>query len=309
MKKNIATRILAALLSAVLMTGFVVSGAFSTTLRVEAADKTQTAALKAEFDADFYATKYPDIKAAFGTNKDAMFNHFLKFGMKEGRMMNANFDPVAYTTAYPDINAICKKDDYSNAYIHYVTFGKKEGRTLTTNAEVSKKAAAAKNVTKQASYQANIGHGLTVYLNDAQYRSCNIRVYKSDNGGFGAYIDGSLYDTSGNFNSGSCYHYSTVYVNNGNWTESINSEPQKSQKVQPQPVPQPTPQQTTPDTIEDDDLDDDGFDDDEEAEAFVYILMIIAALQDQLENGEITQSLEEYEEQYIQGLFSPRARS
>ena len=27
------------------------------------------------------------------------------------------------------------------------------------------------------------------------------------------------------------------------------------------------------------------------------------------ENGEITQSLEEYEEQYTQNLFSPRARS
>ena len=112
MKKTIVTRIMAALLSAVLVTGFVVSGAFSTSIQVEAADKATTAALKSEFDADFYASKYPDIKAAFGTNKDAMFNHFLTCGMKEGRMMNANFDPLAYTAAYPDIKAICKPNDY-----------------------------------------------------------------------------------------------------------------------------------------------------------------------------------------------------
>ncbi len=286
------------------MAEFVVSGAFSTTLRVEAAGKKTTkttainattkAALKTAFDADYYASKYPDIKAAYGTDKEAMFNHFLNYGMKEGRMMNAKFDPVAYTTAYPDIKAIIKESDYSNAYIHYVTFGQKEGRTLTTNAAVTKKAVASKNTVKNSptTYQLGIGHGLTVYLSESQYQSCTIKVYKSENG-YGAYIDDGLYDTSGQFNSGNCWHYSTIYVNNGNYSESLNSQPKQQEKVTPTPKTSPTPTPApTPDPVDDDD-DEEEITEDDAMAATLFILMIVAELQEQLENGEITQ--EEYD--------------
>ena len=292
--KSIMKRIMAALLLAAVLSGSMISSLASCSIKVEAADKTTTAALKKEFDADFYATKYPDIKAAFGTNKEAMFNHFLTFGMKEGRMMNANFDPVAYVTAYPDVKATLKKNDYSKAYEHYVVFGKKEGRTLTTNAQITKKAAATKKVVQSTTYQVNLNNGLTVYLNDSQYKSCTIKIYKSDNG-YGAYIDGSLYDTSGSFNSGSCYQYSSVNVNNGNWSETVYSQPQQQQqKVQPAPAPTPAPTPTpTPDPEPEADDDDDEEMSDEDA-AILWILVIVGELQQKLENGEITQ--EEYDE-------------
>ena len=58
-------RIMAALLLAAVLSGAMISSLASCSIKVEAADKTTTAALKKEFDADFYATKYPDIKAAF----------------------------------------------------------------------------------------------------------------------------------------------------------------------------------------------------------------------------------------------------
>jgi len=292
--KSIMKRIMAALLLAAVLSGSMISSLASCSIKVEAADKTTTAALKKEFDADFYATKYPDIKAAFGTNKEAMFNHFLTFGMKEGRMMNANFDPVAYVTAYPDVKATLKKNDYSKAYEHYVVFGKKEGRTLTTNAQITKKAAATKKVVQSTTYQVGLNHGLTVYLNDSQYKSCTIKIYKSDNG-YGAYIDGSLYDTSGSFNSGSCYQYSSVNVNNGNWSETVYSQPQQQQqKVQPAPAPTPAPTPTpTPDPEPEADDDDDEEMSDEDA-AILWILVIVGELQQKLENGEITQ--EEYDE-------------
>jgi len=44
------------------------------------------------FDAEFYANNYPDVKAAFGTDETALYNHYLMFGMKEGRLPYA---PVA----------------------------------------------------------------------------------------------------------------------------------------------------------------------------------------------------------------------
>ena len=37
------------------------------------------------FDAAFYANTYPDLKAAFGDNENLLFNHYQKFGKKEGR--------------------------------------------------------------------------------------------------------------------------------------------------------------------------------------------------------------------------------
>lgn len=37
------------------------------------------------FDAEYYAETYPDVKAAFGDNKEALYNHYLNFGKAEGR--------------------------------------------------------------------------------------------------------------------------------------------------------------------------------------------------------------------------------
>ncbi len=41
------------------------------------------------FDAAFYATAYPDVKAAFGTDAGALLNHYKKYGKKEGRLPSA----------------------------------------------------------------------------------------------------------------------------------------------------------------------------------------------------------------------------
>ena len=41
---------------------------------------------KALFDSDFYAAAYPDVVAVFGTNENALYNHYKRYGKKEGRM-------------------------------------------------------------------------------------------------------------------------------------------------------------------------------------------------------------------------------
>lgn len=79
------------------------------------------------FDPEYYANRYPDLKAAFGLNKDALWLHFQQFGMNEFRQGSAEFDPVFYKNSNPDVEQAFK-DNRPLYYFHYVAFGKKEGR-------------------------------------------------------------------------------------------------------------------------------------------------------------------------------------
>ena len=79
------------------------------------------------FDPEYYANRYPDLKAAFGLNKDALWLHFQQFGMNEFRQGSAEFAPVFYRNTNPDVEQAFK-DDRPMYYFHYVAFGKEEGR-------------------------------------------------------------------------------------------------------------------------------------------------------------------------------------
>lgn len=48
------------------------------------------------FDAAYYAAKYPDVVAVFGTDEKAMYNHYLKYGIKEGRFANAEEEAAGH---------------------------------------------------------------------------------------------------------------------------------------------------------------------------------------------------------------------
>lgn len=37
------------------------------------------------FDAEYYASTYPDVKAAFGNDEAALYNHYVQYGKAEGR--------------------------------------------------------------------------------------------------------------------------------------------------------------------------------------------------------------------------------
>ena len=79
------------------------------------------------FDADYYYKKYPDVANAFGNNSSALLNHFLKYGMKEGRIGNSSFDIYSYRGRYADLE---KKfgTNWEAYYTHYLEKGKNEGR-------------------------------------------------------------------------------------------------------------------------------------------------------------------------------------
>ena len=91
------------------------------------AGQADRAAYRAVFDASYYSAAYPDVAAAYGNNADALLNHFISFGVKEGRNASAEFNPQAYRQRYEDLQAAFGSD--MAAYCrHYVAYGKAEGR-------------------------------------------------------------------------------------------------------------------------------------------------------------------------------------
>ena len=93
------------------------------------------------FDSTYYAEKYADLRAVFGTDEALLFNHFLTCGMAEGRQGSAEFNVFVYQEKYADLRAAFG-DDLVSYYMHYITNGKAEGRTATGGASGSSGAAA-----------------------------------------------------------------------------------------------------------------------------------------------------------------------
>ena len=87
----------------------------------------------AVFDYTYYLNKYPDLKKAFGNSKSAALNHFVQYGMKEGRQGIATFDVTSYKTRYSDLRALYG-NDLTKYYMHYINTGKSEGRVATGKA-------------------------------------------------------------------------------------------------------------------------------------------------------------------------------
>ena len=78
-------------------------------------------------DATFYLNKYPDLKAAFGTNLDAAKTHWLQYGIKEGRDSAAGFSIGGYMARYPELQKTLGID-YAAYLGHWFSNGIKEKR-------------------------------------------------------------------------------------------------------------------------------------------------------------------------------------
>lgn len=60
------------------------------------------------FDAEYYAQTYPDVANAVGTDRDALYNHYVTFGKAEGRMACA--PTTVQTDQNPIVPSIQSKD-------------------------------------------------------------------------------------------------------------------------------------------------------------------------------------------------------
>lgn len=57
------------------------------------------------FDPEYYAQKYPDVVAALGDSRQALINHYLTFGINEGRFQNAEEEAAGTPcNTYVDVN-------------------------------------------------------------------------------------------------------------------------------------------------------------------------------------------------------------
>lgn len=84
----------------------------------------------AVYDYEYYIAHNADVKAAFGNNSRAVLQHFINYGMKEGRRASENFNVYAYANRYGDLqNAFGTV--LKSYYMHYIQFGKRENRAAT----------------------------------------------------------------------------------------------------------------------------------------------------------------------------------
>ena len=80
------------------------------------------------FDADYYYSTHRDVANAFGKDNKALFNHFMTYGIYEGRQANIEFNVEAYRERYRDLSETFGSD-IRTYYIHYILYGKAEGRS------------------------------------------------------------------------------------------------------------------------------------------------------------------------------------
>lgn len=103
------------------------------------------------FDAEYYASRYADVVAVYGTDEAALFQHYSDYGKSENREAvktpsTKTFDPVYYAKQNPDVVAVYGTGN-NNLYQHYLQFGKTEGRKPTANS--SSTAASSANAPEQ----------------------------------------------------------------------------------------------------------------------------------------------------------------
>ncbi len=79
------------------------------------------------FDAEYYASQYSDVAEAFGNDEEALLQHYLTYGIKEGRSASEVFNVQNYRENYADLDAAFG-DDWQGYVDHYLNCGLAEGR-------------------------------------------------------------------------------------------------------------------------------------------------------------------------------------
>lgn len=87
------------------------------------------------FDPKYYMENNPDVKNAVADDPQRALEHFVNFGIKEGRVGRPEFNINYYKNKYTDLQQAFGNNLYSY-YTHYMNFGIKEGRQACEHFEV-----------------------------------------------------------------------------------------------------------------------------------------------------------------------------
>lgn len=135
------------------------------------------------FDADLYFSLYEDLQKAFGNDYNKLKEHWLTFGINEGRRGSYVFDVHYYFSAYEDlrnkIGANCME-----LYNHFKTFGIKEGRKGCNEFEVGAYASFNEDLknTYGIDYFQYIKHFIQIGINEVRKTSStfDVEIYKNN---------------------------------------------------------------------------------------------------------------------------------
>ncbi len=94
--------------------------------RTPVVSKTLDQSYEGVFDATYYANRYPDLKKTYGTNESALRNHFLNFGIHEGRQGAVTFNADYYMMCHPEIQRFLDNDPTRNM-LYFLTKGMAAG--------------------------------------------------------------------------------------------------------------------------------------------------------------------------------------
>lgn len=95
----------------------------------------KAAGIEDVFDAKYYAEQYSDLEEAFGDDEELLFNHFLEYGLKEGRTMSPVLDIQEYRAKYADLDKAFG-DDWDAYVQHFFEYGINENRDNCTDFDV-----------------------------------------------------------------------------------------------------------------------------------------------------------------------------
>lgn len=80
------------------------------------------------FDPVIYLGVYDDLRAAFGLDPSAARDHWLHYGIGEGRLSSSSFDVKFYLSLHDDVSRAVGAANYAAALDHWVRYGIGEGR-------------------------------------------------------------------------------------------------------------------------------------------------------------------------------------
>ena len=84
----------------------------------------------AVYDYDYYRQNNSDVAKAYNGDDVATLDHFIEYGMSEGRQASTSFDVHSYYLEYPDLRR-AYRSDLKEYYLHYMNYGKDEKRIAT----------------------------------------------------------------------------------------------------------------------------------------------------------------------------------
>ena len=82
------------------------------------------------FHLGYYIENNPDVANIYLNDTDRIMDHFLRYGINEGRPSSPNFNLEAYKTRNEDLKNIFQNSNV-DYYYHYCIFGRNEGRLAT----------------------------------------------------------------------------------------------------------------------------------------------------------------------------------